>query len=135
MIACQGLHWPDLHILKQNGYNTYGVLKFDSNIKMLMRGRCDYFPRGIHEVQLDFNKFNGTYGQLAIVENVLLKYPASVYFFVGKHNKLLAKRISKGLEKLNASGELTKLMLNSKNFNYDKSIELNPKLKVFKLNN
>jgi len=135
LTACQNLHWPDFKILKKNGYKVYGVNEFDSNLKMLIKGRCDYFPRSTQEIDLEFKKFNGKYGQLEKINSVLLKYSAPVYFFVGKHDIELAQRLTKGLKELQESGELDNLLKKSENFHYDEFIEKTSSLKVFQLEN
>lgn len=122
-VACQGLHWPDFSRLKNNGYAVYGVNSFEANFKMLAKQRCDYFPRSIAEIQLDFTNFNGKYGELAIVDSVMLTYHAPVYFFVGERNKDLAKVVEYGLKKLEQSGRLKQLLLESKAFYYSPEME------------
>ena len=99
-IACQGTHWRDSDILEANGYTVYRVVEFDTMVRMLAIGRCDYFPRGINEIDSDFEKFNGKYGELAKVTNLFFKYQAPVYFYVGKHNKKLADRLTEGFKRL-----------------------------------
>jgi hypothetical protein len=135
LTACQGLHWPDYEILKQNGYKVYGVIEFESNVKMLMKGRCNYFPRSIQEIDLDFKELNGKYGQLAKVDSILLQYQAPVYFFVGKHNTELAQRLAQGLKRLQTNGEMNRLLMKEQRCHYDKTFEKNPELKIFHLNN
>lgn len=135
MVACQGMHWPDTAILQKNNYQVYGVIDFEANLKMLMKGRCDYFPRGIHEIDIDLNKLNSRYPEIVAVESLLLKYNAPVYFFVGKQNKALATRIEQGLNNLLLDGSMDSLFNESKFSRYDQSLELKPKLRVFHLAN
>lgn len=99
-IACQGTHWRDSDILEQNGFSVYRVVEFDTMLRMLSLKRCDYFPRGISEIDNDFDKFNGKYGELAKVTNTFFKYQAPVYFYLGNHNFELASRLSEGFYRL-----------------------------------
>jgi hypothetical protein len=103
-IACQGLHWPDSDILEANQYAVIRVVRFEAMFEMLMLGRCDYFPRGIHEIVPEFRQFSQQYPDLAMVENLILSYPAPVYYFVGLHNEKLAQRIALGLKRIKQSG-------------------------------
>jgi hypothetical protein len=110
-IACQGLHWPDSDILEANNYAVTRVVRFEAMFEMLMLGRCDYFPRGIHEIVPEFNEFSLQYPDLAVVQNLMLSYPAPVYYFVGQHNKNLAERLKLGLERLKLNGYFDKMLM------------------------
>ena len=109
-IACQGLHWPDSDILEANNFAVTRVVKFEAMFEMLMLGRCDYFPRGIHEIVPEFNEFSQQYENLAVVQNIMLSYPAPVYYFVGLHNKQLAERLKLGLERLKLNGSFDQML-------------------------
>ena len=134
-VACQGMHWPDTKILQKNNYQVYGVIDYEANIKMLLKGRCDYFPRGIHEIDIDLTNLASLYPDIVAVDSIMLKYNAPVYFFVGKHNSILATRVLKGLEKLKANGSMRKLLLESPFSSYVNSMDLTHKIKVFNLSN
>lgn len=134
-VACQGMHWPDTKILQQNNYQVYGVIDYEANIKMLLKGRCDYFPRGIHEIDIDLTKLESLYPDIVAVDSIILKYHAPVYFFVGKHNRVLATRVQQGLEELKANGSMRKLLLESPFSSYVNSTELTHQVKVFNLIN
>lgn len=99
-IACQGTHWRDSDILESNGFNVYRVVEFDTILKMLAIKRCDYFPRGLNEIDSEFTKFNGKYGELKKVTNIFFQYQAPVYFYLGKHNMALASRLYEGFYRL-----------------------------------
>jgi hypothetical protein len=47
--ACQGTHWPDSDILERAEFNVARVVHFESMYKMLLAGRCDFFPRSFTE--------------------------------------------------------------------------------------
>ncbi|WP_343859122.1 hypothetical protein [Aliiglaciecola litoralis] len=104
-IACQGIDWPDSDILEANGYLVARVTDEDAMIAMLEYERCDYYPRGISEIDNELTLYNHKYGALARVPHIILRYPAPVYFFVAKSNTLLAQRIEKGLQQMQQSGE------------------------------
>lgn len=99
-IACQGTHWRDSDILEANGFSVYRVVDFQVMLKMLAIKRCDYFPRGISEIDADFAKYNGRYGKLAKITKVFFQYQAPIYFYLGKHNMPLATRLNEGFKRL-----------------------------------
>lgn len=112
-IACQGTHWPDSDILEHNSLTVARVLIFEAMYKMTAKGRCDYFPRGIHEVKTELDKFSQQHSNLRVAKNLMLHYPTAMYFFVGKRNKELADRMSEGLHLLITNGQLEKMLLSS----------------------
>lgn len=103
-LACQGLHWPDADILELNDFNIARVSVFESIFDMVEKKRCDYFPRGLPEIFSELESFKKTRPDLAIVPNVMISYPAPVYFFVSKNNRKLAERIEIGLKRMQENG-------------------------------
>ena len=77
---------------------------------MIEAKRFDYFPRGTSEAW--FELIQRKTDRLIIEKNLLLYYPADIYFFVNKNNEALAKRIEKGLEILIDNGEFDKFFYN-----------------------
>ena len=113
MIACQGQHWPDSDILEHNGFQVARVLMFEAKYEMIAKGRCDFFPRGIHEIFPEYETFVKQHPNLKIVKNIILHYQAPVYFFVGKQDKELAVRIDAGLKRINNTGRFDELLRNN----------------------
>lgn len=77
---------------------------------MVNMGRGDYFPRSVVEVTSErpyLDKYN-----LKVEDNLLLKYPAAMYFFVHKNNLELAKDIEIGLQRAQQDGSY-ELLFNS----------------------
>lgn len=109
-MACQGRDWPDSDILEFNGFTVSRVLVLDAMFSMVAKSRCDYFPRGIHEIYPEFNAINSKYPNLMIYEGMMFKYHAPMYFFVGKKNHALAKRLTKGLKIIYQNGKLHALL-------------------------
>ena len=132
-IACQGTHWRDSDILEQNGYSVYRVVEFDTMLRMLSIKRCDYFPRGINEIDSDFAKFDGKYGKLAKVTNTFFKYRAPVYFYLGKHNFALASRLSEGFYRLGGDNYIKQQLDQQITFALNKFLNLED-TRVIKLN-
>ena len=105
----QGLNWPDTSILAANKFRV--TSGYDMTLlEMLEKKRFDAFPRALHEAEVEI------VGKpdLIVEENLMLKYPAPVYFFVSKSNKRLHERLLYGLEKLLISGEFNQLFLSHK---------------------
>lgn len=110
LIGGQGTHWPDTRIMKANGLKLVTAENTESLFRMIEAKRFDYFPRGTSEAW--FELMERKTDRLAVEKNILLYYPADIYFFVNKHNEALAKRIEKGLEALIDNGEFDKFFYN-----------------------
>jgi len=105
----QGFNWPDTDILIANSFKV--VLGNDIVlIEMLKKNRFDYFPRALHEPWLEIVDEK----ELTVEKNLMLQYPAPIYFFVNKQNKRLQQRLSYGLAQLLESGRFEQFFLNHK---------------------
>lgn len=135
LVACQGQHWPDSDILEYNGFQVTRVVIFEAMYEMLSKGRCDYFPRGIHEAFSEHDTFIEQYPNLRLVKNVILHYDAPVYFFVGKTNQYLAERIGTGLKRLDNTGRLDALLKSNPTTARIFPLEQWQNLKVIELDN
>ncbi|WP_042147306.1 MULTISPECIES: hypothetical protein [unclassified Pseudoalteromonas] len=111
LTACQAEHWPDTTILENAELKILKVNKFEINFKMLEKGRCDYFPRGIHEGYSEIEKYQIMWGnKLVIFDEFLLVYPFNMWFYVDNKNYALASQISYGLKQAIKDGSFkTKL--------------------------
>lgn len=108
-LACQGLHWPDTDILRNNGFNVMGVAGFDSLFKMVHAKRCDYFPRSIFEIDGEFNAKRGDLPDLRIFSDILLHYPLYFLMYVRQDEQQLASQIEFGLSRAFEDGSYIKL--------------------------
>ncbi|MFC3093783.1 hypothetical protein DRW07_09915 [Alteromonas sediminis] len=104
-VACQGKDWPDTIILKQAGLPVATTSHYEDLFAMLNAGRCDYFPRGLHDFEQELVARQATYPNLVQLEELVLHYPFAVYFFTSKDKAALAQRIHRGLVALHQSGE------------------------------
>lgn len=105
-IGGQGTHWPDTRIMRANGLKLVTAENTDSLFRMIQAKRFDYFPRGTSEAWYELSdRYND---KLTVENNLLLYYPADIYFFVSNSNEALANRIEKGLEILIDNGEFDK---------------------------
>jgi hypothetical protein len=105
MVGCQGLNWPDTLILRNAGLHIREVAGFESLFQLVVAKRCDYFPRGIAEANIEIMVRAGKYPELMVYQPLIVYYPFTIYFFVNKKNEELAQWIEQGLEKLVQSGE------------------------------
>ncbi len=109
--AGMGTDWTDTKILQQNGLNVVTGSSYEGLFEMLIKGRFDYFPRGINEAPLEYEVRKEDFPDLFIEENVLLYYPYPVYFFVNKDNVRLADRVERGLNMMIEDGSFDELFL------------------------
>ena len=110
LLGGQGTHWPDTMILQANGLRLTTAETTESLFRMMNAKRFDYFPRGISEAW--FELLQRKEANLAVEENILLYYPADIYFFVNKENEALAQRIEKGMEALIDNGKFDQFFYN-----------------------
>ncbi len=103
--AVQGHDWPDLAILRHNGLQTHSVSSHESLFNTLASGRVDYLPLSLIEAQ---SAIKGRRG-LVIDPNIVIHYPAAIYFFVNPRNRALAQEVQRGLEASIADGSFDKL--------------------------
>ncbi|WP_415901720.1 substrate-binding periplasmic protein [Neptuniibacter sp. QD29_5] len=108
--ACQGRHWPDSDILESAGINVRRGPIYELMFGQLAAGRCDFFPRGIHEGGPEFLARREKYPNLRLFSDTIVYYPFPMYFFVRKGNLKLAKRLELGLERAIDSGEFDQLL-------------------------
>lgn len=104
--ACQGAQWPDTEILRAAGLSVKTSTGYENLFKQLAAGRCDYFPRGFHEIRIEMAKRAREHPKLMAYEPLILHYPFAVYFFVQQDNEPLATWIQQGLEQMIEDGEL-----------------------------
>lgn len=110
--AGQGTYWVDTKVLREHALPVVTSDKIESLYPMLLHKRFDYFPRALHEPWVELEKYSNN--TLEIEQNLLLKYPSAMYFFVSLENKELANKIEYGLNKAIDDGSFDKLFFNNK---------------------
>lgn len=100
--AGQGADWPDVDIFLHNNISVVSSANYEALYKMLSAKRFDFFPRGSNQIlsELRHNKDKN----IVVEQDLVLVYPAPLYFFVKKDNEKLAKRIETGLRELISEG-------------------------------
>lgn len=110
LTAGQGHDWPDTHILRANGITVKDAADYEGLFFMLANNRFDYFPRGANEpysevaARPDLN--------LMVEENLLIRYPAPIFFFTNDKNQHLAERLQTGLSLATEDGSFNNLFYN-----------------------
>lgn len=110
--ACQGAQWPDTDILRDANLKVMTSTGYENLFKQVAAGRCDYFPRGFHEIKIELAKRENEFPDLMHYDSLILHYPFAVYFFVQRDNKVLAAWLQEGLERMINDGELLEHMQN-----------------------
>ena len=110
MVACQGAHWPDSDVLEGAGLKVMRNPIYENMFKQVAAGRCDYFPRGVHEGRAEVAARAQAYPSLIWYQGLTLYYPFPMYFFVSSDNSVLHRRITQGLKKAVADGSFERYM-------------------------
>lgn len=95
----QSIDWPDTQILRGNDFNVMTAPAERLHV-MLAAHRFDFFPRSIHEIWDEV----AAHPQLVVEQNLMLHYPAPMYFFVSRKNPQLAQRLTLGLHRAVENG-------------------------------
>lgn len=105
--AGQGHDWPDTEILRANGLPVQGATRYELLFDMLRRGRIDYFPRAVFEIDDEVPRALAR--DLVVEPHVLIRYPAASYLFVRRDRPALAADLTRGLEAAAADGSFQRL--------------------------
>ncbi len=107
----QGKDWVDVPILRNAGVPVVEGTNYPGLFAMLATGRFDFFSRGIDEAQREFKERQTAYPHMVIEPTLLLRYPLPLYFFTRRdaEGKLLAQRITDGMEMMIKDGSLNAL--------------------------
>ena len=109
-VACQGQHWEDTAILSQAGLQVTTSVNYEALFKMVALGRCDYFPRGYHDVLRELEQRSAAYPQLMRFDDIMLHYPFAVFFYVSKSAPELAEKLQQGMVMAAQQGQISGLM-------------------------
>jgi hypothetical protein len=93
----QGTGWPDVEILKFNGFRVEEVSVYSSLFKMVISGRADLFCRGVSEFKDEYAIYRKL-GELDYDDSFALVYPMSWQFYFHAKSVLAKKRIEAGLK-------------------------------------
>ncbi len=105
--AGQRVDWPDVEILRSNGFKVHTTSSYELLFKLLESGGIDYFPRSVVEIWEEA-ELHGPRG-LVVEPTIMLRYPGETFFFVNRNNPGLAAAVKAGLQKMIADGSFDKL--------------------------
>lgn len=109
----QKSQWVDVDILQAAGLQVVGALDYESLFRMLPAGRFDLLSRGVNEIHQEWETRHKDNPELAIERSLLLYYPLPRYFFFAPtaQGERLARRVTEGLELMQAGKEFDRLYL------------------------
>lgn len=102
----QNFSWDDVGILRANGLAVQASEDFEGLFQMLNRGRFDALPRGLGEIQREFDGRKVLYPDLQIETTLLIHYPLPVYIWFQRSpaGAKLSARLEEGLRAMIADG-------------------------------
>jgi len=109
-IIAQGTNWPDVSILRHNGFTVQEVGTYPGLFKMVISGRADLLCRGISELKQEHTEF-GYLGNLQYDDTFVLVYPMRFSLYFNKSSKDAIHRIEAGLKIAQQDGSLRQLFL------------------------
>lgn len=107
LVAGLGRDWPDVAVLRANGFRVFDNSDYESLFNLLAVGRFDYFPRAVTEIWPEVENHEAL--DLQVENRWLLHYPTAKYFFVHPKNTALAQDIRTGLERAIRDGSFERL--------------------------
>ena len=105
-VFVQGHDWPDINILKANGFKVHAANDYHSMFTMVEKGRVDALPRSVIEV---FQERQDIAAKLFVAPDIMLYYPTAEYFFVSNKDSTLAAAIEHGLHEMIKDGSFNAL--------------------------
>jgi hypothetical protein len=101
--------WADAGLFRHNGYSVVEEGSFDELFVRQLAGEFDYASFGANEITSVFRERAAATEGLSVESSLVLYYPFPVVFYVNPTKNMLAERLTKGLQMLQASGELKAL--------------------------
>lgn len=101
--------WADAELFRQNGYKVEEKGSFDDLFTRLENNEFDYVSFGANEVAGVFSGRAAQSGKLIVDASLLVYYPFPLVFYVNPNNKVLAARVTQGLQAISSNGELDKI--------------------------
>lgn len=98
--------WSDAIIFRHNGFRVSEEGNFDDIFDRLAAGRFDYSAFGVNEVLGVYENRASRREGLVIDDGLLFFYPFPLVFYINPERPGLAERMERGLQAIEASGEL-----------------------------
>jgi len=106
-----GSTWVSRTFLHDNGYRYVAGGNYDGLFDMLMAGRFDYFPRGVHEIFPEYDLRRARWPRLAVDESFLIHANMPMLFFISPSEPRLQQRVQAGMEAMLKDGSLERFVL------------------------
>ena len=104
--AGQNRGWVETDLFAHNELPLIESVVIRNLYGMLSRGRFDYLPLAVLEINEELKKYQEQYPEIIIEPTILLYYPSPLYWQVSQNNPVIADRMSLGMTRLIESGEL-----------------------------
>lgn len=104
----QGTNWPDVSILRANGFKVVEVPLYTSLFKMVVSNRVDLVCRGMNELRSELRQFKH-YGKLTYDKSFVLIYAMPYKLYFNQSSAELIAKIELGLAMAKQDGSLDKL--------------------------
>lgn len=109
MRAGLGAGWVDGNVLRRNDVQVVDAQLFDALFPMLVKGRYDYLPLGVHEAKAVLQTKVAQYDDITINPNLSIFYPMPMNLWVNAQETELADRMRAGYELAVKDGSLEAL--------------------------
>ena len=98
--------WADAELFRHNGYMVEEKGSFDDLFERLENNEFDYVTFGANEVSGVFSERAAASGKLVVESSLVVFYPFPLVFYVNPDNKILAERVTSGLQAISSNGVL-----------------------------
>ncbi len=97
--------WPDVKIYQYAGLHVVNADRYVNLYPMLAKGRFNFLPLSILEIDTELEKQQSFYDELMVHEQIYIFYPLPVYLSVTKALPELMERLRFGIKKVIESGD------------------------------
>lgn len=104
---CQVAQWPDVEVLRRNGFATVTKSRYEALFSGLLNRDCDCVLRGAQEVIPEWEPRSDA---IDVESRLVFKYLQPGFFHVAKSNAALAARIELGLLRALDDGSFQELV-------------------------
>ncbi len=129
----QGPGWSTAALLQQGGFKVVHGGPHSTLIPMLHAGRFQLLMRSIYEVEPELHSQRDNHPGLFIVDDFAVFTYMPMYFFVARRQPQLAERLTYGLKKAYANGQLDRLF--TRFFGDSLKLLANPRLRLIHVPN
>ncbi len=105
---CQSSYWPDVEVLRRNGFHTVTKDRYQDLFTGLANNDCDCILRGVQEIIPEAMKYQAS---VDIEEDLVFKYFQPGLFYVNQSSPQLASRIELGLLRALDDGSYDELIV------------------------